>query len=137
MFQGEPMTRRILLLGAMFVVFTCGDHAADPKEIESKVAELNVQSINILGVSLNALLFLVDASPYSFLLLSELERTGDVDYIHELEIKGYVKVETVQDLPNGTETNTKFMRVIPIGEGKEMQSCIVALKHNRQVERTR
>jgi hypothetical protein len=130
------MTCRILLLGVMLAAFTCGAHAADPKEIESKVAELNRQAIKILGVSLNAIRFLVDASPYRYLLLAELERTGDVNYVRELEIKGYVRVETAQGLPNGTEKNTKFMRVIPIGEGKEMQRCIVALKNIPQVERT-
>lgn len=124
------MSLRTLLLGTMLVVLSFGTHAADPKEIESKVSELNGQSIKILGVSLNALRYLVGASPTSYLLLSELERNGDVNYIRELEAKGYVKVQTVQGLPDGSEKNAKFMRVIPIGDGKEMQRCIVALKHN-------
>lgn len=124
------MNLKPLLLGCLLVAFSFCVQAADPKEIESKVAELNSQSIKILGVSLNALRFLVDASPNSYLLLSELERRGDVNYIHELEAKGYVKVETVQGLPNGQEKNTKFMRIIPMGAGKEMQRCVVALKHN-------
>lgn len=124
------MNLRTLLLGTMLVVFSFGAHAADPSVIESKVAELNGQSIKILGVSLNALRYLVGASPTSYLLLSELERNGDVSYIRELEAKGYVKVQTVRGLPDGSEKNTKFMRVIPIGDGKEMQRCVVALKHN-------
>ena len=131
------MNFRKQLLATILMVFALGAHAADPKEIESKVAELNGQSIKILGVSLNALRFLVGASPNSYLLLSELEREGDVNYIRELEAKGYVKVQTVHGLPDGTEKNEKFMRVIPIGNGKEMQRCVVALKHNLKFERTR
>lgn len=123
------MSLKTLFLGTMLVL-SFGTYAADPKEIESKVSELNGQSIRILGVSLNALRYLVGASPTSYLLFSELEHNGDVNYIRELEAKGYVKVQTVQGLPDGSEKNTKFMRVIPIGDGKEMQRCIVALKHN-------
>ena len=124
------MSINTLLLGTILVAFSFGTHAADPKEIEFKVAELNAQSIKIHGVSLNALRFLVDASSNSYLLLSELERTGDVNYIRELEAKKYVKVQIVQGLPNGSEKDTKFIRVIPIGGGEEIQHCIVALKHN-------
>lgn len=118
------------LVGVLLVIFAFGAHATDPKEIESKVAELNGQSIKILGVSLNALRYLVGASADGYLLLSELERTNEVNYVRELEAKGYVKVQTLRGLPDGTQKNTKFLRVIPIGEGKEMQRCIITLKHN-------
>ena len=131
------MRLKALLLGIMLAALSFGAIAADSKKIESKVAELNGQSIKILGVSLNALRYLVGASPNSYLLLSELERNGDVNYIRELETKGYVKVQTVQGLPDGSEKSTKFMRVSPVGDGKEMQRCVVALKHNNLVERTR
>jgi len=124
------MKLRTLWFGTMLVVFSFGSHAADTKVIESKVAELNKQSIKILGVSLNALRYLVGASSDSYLLFSSLEQSGDVRYIRELEAKGYVKVQTVQGLPDGSEKNTKYLRVIPIDDGKEMQRCVVALKHN-------
>ncbi|MHB8915496.1 MAG: hypothetical protein ACYC4K_06745, partial [Thiobacillus sp.] len=101
------MKLRTLLFGTLLVVFSFGVRAADTKVIESKVAELNQQSIKILGVSLNALRYLVGASSTDYLLLSSLEQSGDVRYIRELEAKGYVKVQTVRGLPDGTEKNTK------------------------------
>jgi len=125
------------LFGTILVVIAFSAHAANQNEIESKVAELNGHSIRILGVSLNALRFLVGASQYSYLLLSELERNGDINYIRELEKKGYVKAQITQGLPDGTEMSEEFMRVIPVGVGEEMQSCVLKLKHNIQVERTR
>ena len=118
-----------ILSGTMLVVFSFGAHAADPKLIESKVSELNKQSIKILGVSLNALRYLVGASSDSYLLFSALEQSGDVSYIRELEAKGYAKVQIVQGLPDGSEKKTKYLRVIPSGDGKEMQRCVEALKH--------
>ena len=124
------MNPRLLLFGVLFVAFTFGVCAADPKEIEHKVTELNEQSIKVLGISLNALQYLVGASPNSYLLLSELERSGEVNYIRELEKKNYVKVQNVQGLPDGTQKSTKFLRIIPVGDGLDLQRCVVALKHN-------
>ena len=84
----------------------------------------------VLGILLNALRYLAGASPNSYLLLSELERSDEVNYIRGLEKKNYVKVQTVQGLPDGMQKSTKFLRVIPVGDGLELQRCVVDLKHN-------
>jgi hypothetical protein len=105
--------------------------ATDPKEIERKVAQLNGQSVKLLGVSLNALRYLVDADGSSFLLLSHLERSGEIRFIRELEARRYVTVETVQGLPDGGEKHERFLRIIPIGDGAELQRCIIALQPTR------
>jgi hypothetical protein len=126
---------------AMFVllisVFTGAVNAADPGEIEKKVAALNLQSIKSLGVSLNALRYLVDANPNNYLLLSHLEQSGEITFIRELELKGYVRTQKVKALPDGTQTNQTFLRIIPLGAGAELQRCMVALKHNSDSQPTR
>src|SRR5262245_8385210 len=78
--EGAPMKLRMLILG-LAIAFSTGVLAADPKEIEAKVAELNRQSIKLLGVSLNALRYLVEAEPHSYLLLSHLQRSGEINFV--------------------------------------------------------
>ncbi len=111
--------------------------AADPKDIERKVAQLNGQSVKLLGVSLNALRYLVSAEPNSYLHLGHLERSGEIRFIRELEAKGYVKTQTVKALPDGTQQNESFLRVIPSGSGAELQRCVLALQHNIASQPTR
>ena len=67
------MKVRTLMFGLVITAFSMCAWAADPKEIEAKVAELNSQSIQLLGVSLNALRYLVAAESNSYLLLRHLE----------------------------------------------------------------
>lgn len=124
------MTLRTVAFSVVFSVSSLNVSAADTQGTEGKVAELNTQSIRLLGVSLNAVRYLVGASSSSYLLLSHLERSGDIGYVRELEGKGYVKVQVVQALPDGTQKEETFLRVIPVGEGAELQRGVVALKHN-------
>jgi hypothetical protein len=131
------MTLRAALLALLITGVSTVAAAADPKEIEGKVAQLNGESLKLLGVSLNALRYLVDADGHSYLLLSHLERSGDIMFIRELEAKSYVTVQTVQGLPDGGEKHERFLRVIPIGDGAELQRCIIALQHNSALQPTR
>lgn len=101
--------------------------AIDSAEINRKVEDLNVQSLKSFGVSLNALLYLVESSPNSYLLLWHLEETGSINYIRELENKGYIKVEIVTGLPDGNEKNEKFLRIKAIDKGIELKRSIIAL----------
>lgn len=126
-----------VMVALLISVFACAVNAADPKEIEKKVTELNLQSIKSLGISLSALRYLVDADPNNYLLLSHLEQSGDIAYIRELELKGYVKTQKVKSLPDGTQMNEAFLRIIPLGAGAELQRCMVALKHNSNLQPTR
>ena len=130
------MNFRAALISVVFVVISASAHAAEPNQIESKVAKLNSESIKLLGVSLNAVRYLVGASSSSYLLYSHLESSGEIAYVRELEAKGYVKVQVVQSLPDGTQRNERFLRVIPVGEGAELQRCVVALKHNPAAQGT-
>ena len=128
--------RKLVFLG-MVSLFCSSAYSADPtKEIEKKVAALNTQAFKLLGISLNALGYLVDADPNHYLLLSHLEQSGEIKFIRELERKGYVKTQKVKALPDGTQSNDEFLRVIPIGQGVELQRCVVALKHNTNLQPT-
>jgi hypothetical protein len=131
------MRMRTLFVAVLIAGFSANTLPADPKEMERKVSELNAQSVKLLGVSLNALRYLVSAEPNSYLLLWHLERTGEINYIRELEAKGYVKTQVVQALPDGTQRNEKFLRVIPLGAGVELQRCVLALQHNSALQPTR
>jgi len=130
------MNLQAAFFSVVFVAISANAHATEPKEIESKVAELNSQSIKLLGVSLNAVRYLVGAASSSYLLYSHLESSGEIAYVRELEAKGYVKIQVVQSLPDGTQQNEKFLRVIPVGDGAELQRCVVALKHKPAVQGT-
>lgn len=131
------MTVRAMLLAVLIACASSTAVAADAKEIERKVAQLNSQSVKLLGVSLNALRYLVGADPNSYLHLGHLENSGDINFVRELQAKGYVRTQTVQALPDGTQKTETFLRVIPVGDGVELQRCIIALQHNPALQQTR
>lgn len=108
------MKLRILVATAFFCAPLISN-AANQAEIQAKVEKLNQESLKVLGISLNALRYLVDASPESYRPVWYLERTGDIKYIHELEQAGFVSTEIRTGLPDGTEQNEKFLRLIPSG----------------------
>lgn len=112
----------------MSVGVSTGAWAAESTEIERKVAELNTQSVELLGVSLNAVRYLVGADANSYLHLGHLEQSGEINFVRELEAKGYVKTQSVQALPDGTQKTERFLRVIPVGDGIELRRCVIALQ---------
>jgi hypothetical protein len=118
---------RIMVALAAIAIASFPASAADEAEIRAKVEQLNQESMKVLGVSLNALRYLVDASPNSYRPLWYLERSGDIKYIHELELAGYVSTEIRMGLPDGAEPNVKQMRIIPIGSGQYVKQCVVNL----------
>ena len=95
----------------------------DGIDIEKKVNEINQKSLGSLGISLNALLYLLDSSLSSYYLLSELKRTGKLEYIKELEAKGYVKTEIVSELPDGRKLG-EHLRIIPTELGIDVQMAM-------------
>lgn len=103
---------------------------ADEVSIESKIRDLNQASIKSLGVSLNALTYLVNASPNSYMPLWHLEKSGDMQFIRELEKSGYVSVTITKGLPDGQMPNEEQVNITPLNSGREVQRCMLALKHN-------
>lgn len=103
---------------------------ADEVSIESKIRDLNQASIKSLGVSLNALTYLVNASPNSYMPLWHLEKSGDMQFIRELEKSGYVSVTITKGLPDGQIPNEEQVNITPLNSGREVQRCMLALKHN-------
>lgn len=104
---------------------------AEDASIEGKINKINASSLAELGISLNALAYLMNASPHSFMPMWHLEENGDIEYIRELEKSGYVKVTILQGLPDGTEKDEKQVNIRPLKTGIEVQNCLIALrKHN-------
>lgn len=133
------MKLRTLIVGLVITGSSASGLAAElnSTEIQAKVAQLNDQSVKLLGVSLNALRYLVDADPNSYLLHSHLENSGELKFIRELETKGYVRTQTMQGLPDGSQKKERFLRIIPQSAGMELQRCVLALQHNNASQPTR
>ena len=117
------MKIKTILLISFLLVLSNSSISGKFTNLENKIEQLNQQSIKLIGISLNALKYLIDANPSSYLLFSYLEKSGQLKYLKELEKAGYVKLEITQGLPDGTEKNTKYLRVIPLFKGIEAQQC--------------
>lgn len=116
--------KKLLPLLIILIVATVSISTANEEtDIKNKVEEINKKSIKSLGISLNALLYLLDSSSSSYYLLSNLKRTGKLEYIKELESKGYVKIEIVNKLPDGKSLG-KHLRIIPTGLGIDVQMAM-------------
>jgi hypothetical protein len=115
----------------LLIIISSFSYAGDPA-VEAKIEALNQASIESLGISLNALSYLVDASPYNYMPLSYLEKSGKISFIKELEDSGYIEISERIGLPDGQEISETFINVSPLKTGKEIQRCIQALKHNKQ-----
>lgn len=104
--------------------------AEEASEIKRKVGELNLQSMKLLGVSINAVRYLVDASPSDYLLLSSLETSGEINYVRELEAMGYVKTQVIEAKMSEREGRQRYLRILPLESGEDIQRCMLALEHN-------
>ena len=109
---------------------------ASDGSLEEKIQSLNEASIKSVGISLNALSYLVSASADSYMPLWHLEQSGDINYIKELEQAGYVKVNIVEGLPDGQMPGEKQINIVPLHTGREVQRCMMALKHNKSTQPT-
>jgi hypothetical protein len=92
-------------------------------ELQRKINTINQHSEKLLGISLTALLYLNDASPNSYFLLDHLEKSGKINDIKELESKAYVRLEIVDQLPDGQIVG-KQLRIIPTALGYQIQTCM-------------
>jgi hypothetical protein len=126
-----------LMFAALIALLSTSLSAADPKEIERRVTELNAQSVKLFGVSLTALRYLTNADANSYLHLGHLEKSGEITFIRELEAKGYVRTQVMQALPDGSQRHETFLRVMPIGDGVAVQRSIMRLQHNSPSQPTR
>jgi hypothetical protein len=115
------------IIDCVFTILALSSAYAGDSDIEAKIDKLNSASIESLGVSLNALSYLVEASPYSYMPLSYLEESGKIHYINELEKAGYVKISKRVGLPDGQEQSETFLNVRPLKTGEEIQQCIQKL----------
>jgi len=110
-----------------FTILVLSSAYAGDSDIEAKIDKLNSASIESLGISINALSYLVRTSPDSYMPLSYLEESGKIHYINELEKAGYVEVSKRVGLPDGQEQSETFLNVRPLKTGEEIQQCIQKL----------
>lgn len=119
--------KRVAIL--LLVLFTQAATADEIVDIEGKVTELDKQSTALLGVSLNALRFLVAAREDAWVSLSKLKESGDFGVVEELERAGYVKVTERDGLPNGYDRGNVYVSVTPRMLGREIQASVLALRN--------
>ena len=117
------MKRIAVILSVL--VFAIPAFAENNGILEQKINHLNEASIESLGISLNALMFLVDASPNSFLTYDMLDKS-ERKSIRELENQGYVRTEIITGLPDGQEKNVKFLRILPLKKGDSLRVAMLS-----------
>ena len=115
------------IIYCVFTMLAFSSAFAGDSTIEDKIDTLNSVSIESLGISLNALSYLVQVSPEGYIPLSYLKKSGKIDHIDELEKAGYVKISKRKGLPNGGPSSEIFLNVRPLKTGKEIQKRIQKL----------
>lgn len=124
------------MVAAIFAILISSALMASDADLENKINALNEASMNSIGISLNALAYLVKASPNNYMPLWHLEESGDIKHIKELEKAGYVDVKIINGLPNGQILDEKHVNVIPLHIGREVQRCMLAIEHNKSTQPT-
>ena len=109
---------KILILSTLFL-----SQPLFADDLMDKAKRLNNQSIELLGINLIALNYLMDADLYSYLPYEHYKKNGDYKYFEELEKAGYIKIEIVGGLPDGTGRG-KQIRLLPLMKGLEVQTAI-------------
>ena len=131
------MKIRTRVLALILLVPCFSAFASFENQFDEKVTTLNIQSIKLLGVSLNSLRYLMAATPYSYIHLGFLNGSGDINYVRELESKGYVSLRVQFGRLDGSEKNQEFMVIEPTADGLELQRCFIGLPHNISLQPTR
>ena len=110
------MNRYLVII--FVAVFSNGIYAIDDiTDAKQKVRELNKVSFEKLGISLNALSYLLKASKSGYILMSSVKCNGDINFINELEAAGYAKLHVNSGLPDETELNDSFLNIEPTALG--------------------
>ena len=102
------------LVIAFVAAFSNGIYAIDDvADAKQKVRQLNKISFEKLGISLNALSYLLKASKTGYILMSSVKCNGDINFINELEAAGYAKLRVNSGLPDEAELNDSFLNIEP------------------------
>jgi len=108
---------RFLAIFSMLIGFAGAPHAADNEEILASITTLNEASIEWLGISLDALSYLLQSGDGSYVPKDYVESANRIPLIRELEGAGFVTVEERVGLPDGQEPNETFIRLRPTKQG--------------------
>ena len=79
-----------------------------------RVKEINLKSLEYFDISLPALTYLMHTSRDKYVRKSQLEKSGELSLLSELEKSDLVKIKTHIGLPNGDEPEVAFLQIIPI-----------------------
>ena len=118
---------------AIVLIMSFSPLSANDLSLEEKIQQLNQQTIKSLGISLNALTYLVEADSTSYMPLWHVKELGKFQFIKELENAGYVKIIIQRGLPDGSQPIEEFLNIVPLKTGIEARECFFALKHNKRV----
>lgn len=118
-----------IIISLLCLMFTAQISASN-NNLEEKINSLNEASMESIGISLNALAYLANASSDSYMPLWYLEKNGDMAYIQELEEAGYIKVNILGGLPDGKMSGEKQVNIVPLQLGREVKRYMLELKHN-------
>lgn len=109
------------IIFCIFTILAFSPAFAGDSTVKDKIDKLNSASIESLGISLNALSYLVQVTPKSYMPLSYLKKSDKIHLIDELEKAGYVKVSKRAGLPDGSQKSETFLNVRPVKTGKDIQ----------------
>lgn len=107
------MLTRTSLCGCIVLLLICSSLQAVAQDHVARAQRLNEQSIKLLGVDLATMVWLLQARDGSYLLKSALEKSGDYARLQALQKQGYLRIQIVTGLPDGTERKTDFVRLMP------------------------
>jgi hypothetical protein len=114
--------RLIILSLSLISASACA--APSEKTLTDKARALNAQVRADFGVSLGALPLLLDASPNGFFPVEMLESAGKWGGYKELEKAGYIRIELMTGLPDGTNSEMQFARFLVTPRGEELQAAL-------------
>jgi len=117
------MLKRLLLVAALFA--SSVGWAAE-NDLTRSIGVLNQQSLSLLKIDLRSLRWLMEASPESYRPYDYLERSGELRFIEALKREGYVTVDIIDRLPDGSATE-KHLRMIPTRMGCVVIKAVFAL----------
>jgi hypothetical protein len=110
-------------LKTLAVLLICISHSAVSDDILDRTHAINQKSLELLGVDLMALSYLMKANLNSYLPLETYKKRGEYKYFEQLEENGYIRIEIVDDLPDGSGQGQQI-RLLPLMKGLEVQTAI-------------
>ena len=115
----------LLLVFSLLAAAACTASGED--DIASKVKALDSQVQASFGVSLAALPMIADATSGGYFPVDMLESAGKWGGFKELEKAGYLRIEVMSGLPDGTNSGVRFARFVLTPRGEELRAALLGV----------